>query len=655
MIPRLLRSRMTTQAHLRLRAMSTHLSNGTSTSKPSSEPNGASVGTAICDIPKSNTVTSQLPPDPDYPTPASSHKTPREKLGPKLVKNALYTYIRPETVKEPELLSTSSTALHDLGIDPSTTSSEEFLDTVSGNKILTWDEEKEEGIYPWAQCYGGFQFGSWAAQLGDGRAISLFETTNPSTGKRYELQLKGAGRTPYSRFADGKAVLRSSIREYIISEALNALGIPTTRALALTLLPHEQVRRERMEPGAIVARFAESWIRIGTFDLLRSRGYRKELRQLADYVAVHVLGGWESLPSRIPIDKITDTSTEAQTRSRNISSTTLEGPEGQEENRYARVYREICRRNALSVAKWQAYGFMNGVLNTDNTSVYGLSIDYGPFAFMDNFDPSYTPNHDDHTLRYSYKNQPTIIWWNLVRLGEDLGELIGAGPGVDEAEFIEKGVRQEDAEGLVKRAESVIDRAGEEYRAVFLHEYKRVMTARLGLKTQKKEDFDTLFSELLDSMEAIELDFNQVFRKLSSIRVSEITTEDQRREVAGRFFHAEGVTGVGVDDASARERLGKWLERWRARVLEDWGEDDEADSERESAMKQVNPKFVPKGWVLDELIERVEKKGEREVLRRAIDMSLRPFEEKWEGSDDEERWCGDVPRYRRALQCSCSS
>ncbi|KAL9059118.1 MAG: hypothetical protein Q9162_001336 [Coniocarpon cinnabarinum] len=612
-------------------------------------------GLPLRDLPKSSTLTSNLPADPDFPTPISSHKTPRKEIGPKLVKNALYTYVRPDTHEQTELLSVSPRALRDLGIRQGDEKTQEFRDTVSGNRITTWDESTEEGIYPWAQCYGGFQFGSWAAQLGDGRAISLFETTNPSTRKRYELQLKGAGRTPYSRFADGKAVLRSSIREYVVSEALNALGIPTTRALSLTLLPKEQVVRERMEPAAIVARFAESWIRLGTFDLLRSRGYRKETRILGHYVAEHVLGGWEALPGRVPAEEVKDTSMEVFEVKRGVSRDTLEGPQGQEENRFARMYREVVRRNAATVAKWQVYGFMNGVLNTDNTSIYGLSIDYGPFAFMDNFDPDYTPNHDDHMLRYSYRNQPSIIWWNLVRLGEDLGELIGAGAGVDDETFVEKGVEQDDAEGLIKRAESVIKRAGQEYGAVFMQEYKKGMSARFGLRSQNPDDFQNLFSEWLDTLEALQLDFNQSFRKLCDVRIAELEMEEQRREVAGRFFHAEGVTGVGENDGSARNRLAKWLDSWRTRIAEDWGKSPESEEQRQAGMRKVNPKFTPKGWVLDEIIARVEKKAERDVLRRVMDMSLRPFEEKWEGHEDEERWCGDVPRYNRAMQCSCSS
>jgi uncharacterized protein YdiU (UPF0061 family) len=242
-----------------------------------------------------------------------------------------------------------------------------------------------------------------------------------------------------------------------------------------------------------------------------------------------------------------------------------------------------------------------------------------------------------------------------VRLGESLGELLGAGAGVDAAEFIEKGVRQEDADELISRAEGIITRAGEEYKAVFLEEYRRLMTARLGLKTHKESDFESLFSELLDSMESLELDFNQFFRKLSHLKVSGLETQARRQEVAGVFFHHEGVTGIGNTEESARKRIGEWLDRWQIRVYEDWGPDGQ-DEERQTVMKKVNPKFIPKAWILNELIKRVEKGGEREILDRILHMALHPFEESW-GWDaaEEERLCGGVRRGERGMQCSCSS
>ncbi|KAJ4370025.1 hypothetical protein N0V83_005789 [Neocucurbitaria cava] len=600
-------------------------------------------------LPKSNVFTQNLPADAAFATPKDSHSAPRQTLGPRMVKEALYTYVRPDAQGEAELLAVSQRALQDIGLKEEEAETEEFKDVVAGRKILTWDEEKpDEGIYPWAQCYGGYQFGQWAGQLGDGRAISLFETTNPSTGTRYEIQLKGAGRTPYSRFADGRAVLRSSIREFVVSEYLNAIGIPTTRALALTLNKGSKIMRERVEPGAIVTRFAQSWIRFGTFDLQRIRGDRKTLRTLADYTAEHVYGGWDKLPSKLPTGDAKETHSQAST---GISKDTIEGDGLEAENRYVRLYRAILRANAQTVAKWQAYGFMNGVLNTDNTSILGLSIDFGPFAFLDTFDPTYTPNHDDHMLRYSYRNQPTIIWWNLVRLGEALGELMGAGAKVDEGVFVEKGVTEEEADELVKRAEGVIDRCGEEYKAVFLAEYKRVMTSRLGLKTQKDSDFEVLMSELLDCLEAFELDFHHAFRRLSAISLEDVDAEDKRRDVAGRFFKENDAPR---QEADSRQRIGKWLGKWAERVKEDWGEGK--DAERQAAMHTVNPKFVPRSWILDELIERVEKKDEREILRHIMKLSLSPFEENWGWDEsEEERFCGDVPKYKGMMQCSCSS
>jgi uncharacterized protein YdiU (UPF0061 family) len=265
-----------------------------------------------------------------------------------MVKGAFYTYVCPEPIEQPpELLATSKAAFKTLGINPAEASRPEFVRLVAGNGGF------EDKIYPWAQCYGGWQFGQWAGQLGDGRAISLFEATNPETKERYELQLKGAGKTPYSRFADGRAVLRSSIREFIVSEYLHSIGIPTTRALSLTLLPGVEVSRERVEPCAVVSRFAQSWIRIGTFDLPRARGEREMLRQLCDYVRDEVL----KLAPHVA--------------------------EAGKPNRYEVMYREVVTRNAKTVAYWQVYGFMNGVLNTDNTSILGLSLDFGPFGFMD--------------------------------------------------------------------------------------------------------------------------------------------------------------------------------------------------------------------------------------------------------------------------------
>lgn len=348
------------------------------------------------------------------------------------------------------------------------------------------------------------------------------------------------------------------------------------------------MRRERLEAGAIVTRFAESWIRIGTFDLLRARGDRDLIRRLATYVAEEVFPGWESLPSALFSEANGLGLPDLDESVRGIPRHEIQDVEEQEENRFSRLYREISRRSAKAVAAWQAYGFMNGVLNTDNTSIFGLSLDYGPFAFMDNFDPNFTPNHDDHLLRYSYKNQPSIIWWNLIRLGESLGELIGAGDQVDNDNFMSKGATKQFSEVVVKRAEGLINKTADEYKVVFMNEYKRLMAARLGLKTQKESDFLELISELLDTLEALELDFNRFFRLLSGVSLADIGSEDLRKVTAGVFFHEEGIGAVTTDEESARSRVAMWLSVWRKRIIEDWG--FESDLERKKAMKAVNPK-----------------------------------------------------------------
>lgn len=315
------------------------------------------------------------------------------------------------------------------------------------------------------------------------------------------------------------------------------------------------------------------------------------IRKLATFVAEDVFAGWESLPAAVRLSDDSASSGDAvDNPSRGIPSSEIQGEPGQEENRFTRLYREIVRRNAKTVAAWQAYGFMNGVLNTDNTSLFGLSLDYGPFAFMDNFDPTYTPNHDDHFLRYAYKNQPSVIWWNLVRLGESLGELIGAADKVDDETFIAKGVTEEFGKVLVERAEKIINRVGDEYKIVFLNEYKRLMGRRLGLLTYKDSDFDSLFSELLDTMEQLELDFNHFFRKLSEISLAEIETDEQRLAVSRVFFHSEGVGGIGNTEESATKRIAAWLDSWRLRVGEDWK--DSNDDDRQKSMKAVNPKVL---------------------------------------------------------------
>lgn len=421
--------------------------------------------------------------------------------------------------------------------------------------------------------------------------------------------------------------------------------------MALTLT-NGSVRRERVEPGAIVARFAQSWLRIGTFDYLGFQGNRYLIRTLATYVAENVFPGWLSLPAYHAPDKPM-----LSEPHRGVDPFEIQGPADIAENRFTRLYREIVRRNASTVAHWQAYAFTNGVLNTDNTSIFGLSLDFGPFAFLDNFDPSYTPNHDDHELRYSYNNQPQIIWWNLTRLGESLGELMGAGTHVDDESFKTSLVTPDFAPEVVSRAEKIIYRVAEEYDAVFQKNYNQLMRARLGLLSVSESDRKDIIAPLLASLEALELDYNHFFFRLSSIKLGDLETDIQRNQVASVFFHAEGVSAVGVTELEARARIASWLLAWRSRVAADWATRGETgDADRRAAMKAVNPRFIPRTWILDEIIQRVDMGKERKVLERVMKMAENPFAEEWGGDrDEEDRWCGDVPRSKRMMTCSCSS
>jgi uncharacterized protein YdiU (UPF0061 family) len=570
---------------------------------------------SLADIPKSHTFTDHLPPDPAIPTPDAATEKAALTHSPRVVRDALYTFVKPEPADRYELLATSPACFNTLRLDPGEAGSEIFGKLVSGNDVPFYKDH-----HPWAQCYGGYQFGQWASQLGDGRAISLFEVT-PAHGERYELQLKGAGMTPYSRFADGKAVLRSSIREFLISEHLHALGIPTTRALSLTLLPDRHALRERVEPCAIVLRAAQTWIRFGTFDLLRRRGDRVLTKKLTDYCIEHVFGESKLVPV----------------------SETYEG----KGNIYERLYREIVNRTALLVGKMQAYAFQNGVLNTDNTSIFGLSMDYGPFAFMDTFDPDYTPNHDDGQLRYSYRMQPTAFWWNCTRLGEALGELMGAGDKADELfsnqTFLDNKLPDDELDPILTRAEAIIGDVAQAYKKTFLSEYRRLMTERFGLDLENERHLEFL-SETLDMMQAYELDFQHFFYRLGQ---KDVSAKSILGGVNGQFG------GHGKDKAI--ETLTTWLKQYNDAVQAQASQPGWSEEERLKRMRAANPQFVLRSWILDEVIRRVEKDGERDILKQVLDYASRPFDS-FEGEEEALRFCGDIKKSgQRDMQCSCSS
>ncbi|KAJ8101338.1 hypothetical protein POJ06DRAFT_251226 [Lipomyces tetrasporus] len=596
-------------------------------------------GLSLKDLPKSRSFTSKLPADPEVPTPESSRLATAENpklLLPRIVKDGLFVYVKPDVheMAKTEILAVSPAAMRDLGLKIDEKDTEEFKEFVVGNRVF------EEESYPWAALYGGWQFGDWAGQLGDGRAISVFEGTNPSTGVRYEVQLKGAGRTPFSRFADGRAVLRSSIREFLVSEALNALSIPTTRALALSFFTNEKVLRERIEPRAIVARMAQSWLRIGSFDIHRLRQQRGLLITLADYCIEEVFGG---------VERIVDEAKKCG------YGDAYEGLD-----RYRILYKEIVRRTAETTALWQVYGFMNGVLNTDNISVCGLSLDYGPFSFMDTYDPSFTPNHDDYLLRYSYRNTPTIMWWNLVRLGEDLAELYA----VDDPsylttdDYLSSGIPESKFDDFVTRAENIIEDEGVFYKSVFGKHYVAGFGRRLGLSTWKGTDRDEIIDSALELMKVHKLNFQHFFRRLGRVNIfgDDATSVDG---IAAVFL--AGQRGIGVPSTEESSKaIYEWLmNSYKARLEEEGSTDDVA---RKNRINRVNPNFVLRNWILDEVIERVEKRGDRKVLDHVLHLALNPFEEEWMAKEDdaeiyneEQRFIGDVPLEGQGIMCSCSS
>ncbi|KAF8071998.1 hypothetical protein FPV67DRAFT_1412381 [Lyophyllum atratum] len=556
--------------------------------------------------------------------------------------------------------------------DPSPSDSEEvvktrqeLIDILSGHSTLMTplSANEKNSFAPWSLRYSGHQFGSWAGQLGDGRAISILVTPHPSDpDTTYELQLKGAGRTPFSRTADGLAVLRSSIREYLASEAMEALSIPTTRSLSLVSLPALPVARERIESACVMTRIAPSFLRIGCFEAFDGPtnmfffgGGQQEphwdgLRLLGEWVAGNVLK--------------------------------LECAKSGKEAWGKELVLDVARRNAKMVAGWQAYGFMHGVINTDNVSVLGLTIDYGPYAFMDVFDSVHICNHTDEGGRYAYKYQPNMIVFALRALLDALAPLIGA-----ECELGGKAVPPGWADGASKekldqwrkvglKLRDELERVAQETTAL---EYGRLMRKRLGLRRLESTDEPRLFKPLLDILETHRLDFHGTFRTLAGFRPSvlEGRGEDKDdKELQALLSKLLGATPnpAGVDHERAAGEWISWLETYAARIEGERGEwgaegEGEVDGEREREMRGVNPRFVLRQWVLEEVIAKVERDVEsgRRVLAKVMHMACNPFEP-WgaEGDEraeeeldkeerEERRYCGMGETRMLGFQCSCSS
>ena len=481
------------------------------------------------------------------------------------VEKACFSSVLPARVSAPKLVSYSEEVAALLGIRPELVLSEKFVEVLGGNTLIP-------GMDPFAACYGGHQFGGWAGQLGDGRAITLCELLSPS-GERFELQLKGAGRTPYSRAGDGRAVLRSSIREFLASEAMHHLGVPTTRALALVTTGDRVVRdmlydgNPREEAGAIVCRVARSFLRFGNFELFGAREDLETLKRLADH----------SLTAYFP---------------------DLGVPGGAAT--YGALFHEICRRTALTVAHWMRVGFVHGVMNTDNMSLLGITFDYGPYAFLDDYDAGHICNHSDSAGRYSFENQVPIAEWNLAALAQAL------------TPFVEVDQLRETLALFVP-----LQRA----------HYLDLMRRRLGLFTAGDED-EQLIERLLKLMQhSGSVDYSLFFRRLGDAPLDEAL---QRLR----------------DDFVDRAGFDAWAADFRARCARE----ALAPDERRARMAAVNPKYVLRNYLAQQAIEAAEQ-GDYGPVRELHEVLSRPFDEQ----PGKERYAQRPPDWGKRLAISCSS
>jgi serine/tyrosine/threonine adenylyltransferase len=502
---------------------------------------------------------------------------PSDAPGPREVPGACYSRVMPTPVVAPRLLAHSMEMAATLGFDAEELVDDGFAQVFGGNALLP-------GMQPWAANYGGHQFGVWAGQLGDGRAISLGETI-AAGGDRWELQLKGAGPTPYSRGADGRAVLRSSIREFLCSEAMHHLGVPTTRALCLVGTGEAVVRdllydgHPRAEPGAIVCRVAPSFIRFGSFELPASRGDTALLRQLADFTI------------RRDFPQLA----------------------GQGETLYGDWFGEICARTARLIAGWMRVGFVHGVMNTDNMSILGLTLDYGPYGWIDDYDPDWTPNTTDaHRRRYRYGQQPNVAWWNLSRLAAALAPLFG------DIAPLQAGL--------------------ERYAAVYAEADRANTAAKLGLAACHDED-----AALMQSLQALlheaEVDMTLWFRGLVDL--------DPQRPALQPLHEAFYDEAKRCAQESA---FVDWLARYAARI----NDDPLSAAERRARMRVANPRYVLRNYLAQQAIERAEQ-GDCSGIHELLDVLRRPCDEQ-AGREAFARKRPDWARHRPGCSMlSCSS
>ncbi|CDO92098.1 unnamed protein product [Kluyveromyces dobzhanskii CBS 2104] len=595
----------------------------------------------------------------------------------------------PEKRPHYKFMAQSKRALEDLNLK----SDDALINICQGSDVYV-DESKD--IFPYSLAYAGFQFGEFAGQLGDGRVHNLFDIEDKNSLLQ-TLQLKGSGLTPYSRFADGKAVVRSSIREFIMCESLHAIGIPSSRALQISSLPKTRARRSVFEPCAVITRFAPSWIRLGNFDLFRWRQDDKGLLKLADYSIDHVFKGLKGYKDTTSLNSFNDNLFEGI--SGGINNKELHSSKIDDEmTKYDKLFRHITGLNAESVAYWQAYGFCNGVLNTDNTSILGLSIDFGPFGFMDKFQPNYTPNHDDHALRYSFANQPTVIWWNLIKLAEALVIPLGAGPSLvaKVASTSRDAWEESEIKQISERASAIINLTGQEYEFKFTTKYAELMAKRLGYNLEVPA---VLTDDNIKSTASRVTSFtlNIIEPMLRILTVSGVDYNDfflALQNYDGPFLDEAGINGV--DDGLYKvffkeEQVKKIMDSYMGQEQSDSGETrklvEEAEilsdwsksyvqlvpnyKERVDTSKQYNPLFIPRNYILEAVTDHYTENQRSELndpnaqldngpLEKLLLMATNPYDKSaWNHSflpELEKEWT-DTTKNEDLLmtQCGCSS
>ena len=509
---------------------------------------------------------------------------------PRQVFDAAYSRVKPTKVAQPQLVHFSREVAELIGLTATDCGTAEFASVFGGNQLV-------DGMDPFAMCYGGHQFGNWAGQLGDGRAINLGEV-QVGSGDHWALQLKGAGITPYSRTADGLAVLRSSVREFLCSEAMFHLGVPTTRALSLVLTGDKVLRdmfyqgNPEYEPGAIVCRVAPSFIRFGNFQIFAAREDHANLKKLVEFTMRNDFGHEGTIE---PTD-------------------------------VAAWFFDVCQRTCEMVIHWMRVGFVHGVMNTDNMSILGLTIDYGPYGWLEGYDPGWTPNTTDaQGKRYRFGNQPLVAHWNLYQLGMALMSLVGKPEPLQE--------------GLDKYLQQVTALSNQ------------MMGQKLGLENFGGEDDESLKQELFEILVLTETDMTIWFRNLAQLDVQASPAEDAK-------LNPEATLGPLLQayytpQEMGEETLGKiaaWLERYRSRVLAD-GQDV---AKRAAGMNAVNPKYVLRNYMAQQAIDQAEQ-GEFAEVRELLELLRNPYDEQ----PEKEKYFAKRPEWARhrpgCSMLSCSS